>query len=103
VEKEYQADQDYTDIPRRSTIIERVESIQSWIAASVLPLYTEQITIPPASMNPAERLISTFSLYSELKEAEIESDYQPIFERLQREWQYVGGLVRSCFYLMDIH
>lgn len=74
-----------------------VKSIHTWIAACVLPQYTQQITIPPASMNPAERAISAFTLYSELKEAAAgtESDYEPIFERLQREWQYVGGLVSS--------
>ncbi|KXN87176.1 hypothetical protein AN958_09102 [Leucoagaricus sp. SymC.cos] len=86
------------DIPetvfsQSSTVIEVVESIQSWIAASVIPLYTQQLTVPPAYMNPAERVVSSFTLYSELKEACTESEYQPVFDRLQREWQYVGGLV----------
>jgi len=46
-------------------------------------------------MNPAERVVSAFTLYSELKGAETDSDYEPIFERLQREWQYVGGLLAA--------
>jgi hypothetical protein len=81
-------------IPRRYPLSETVESIHSWIAASVLPVYTEKLTVPPSYMNPAQRAISTFTLYGELKEASLESEYLPIFERLQREWQYVGGLVR---------
>ncbi len=79
--------------PERSSFTRTVHSIHTWIAASVLPQYTQQLTAPPASMNPAERAISVFTLYTELKEADGESEYEPIFERLQREWQYVGGLV----------
>lgn len=85
--------QPISTILEHSNFTRAVNSIHTWIAASVLPQYTQQITVPPASMNPAERAISAFTLYCELKEAETESDYEPIFERLQREWQYVGGLV----------
>lgn len=76
-----------------SRVTQVVRTVQTWIAASVIPQYTQEINVPPSYINPAERAVSTFTLYGELKEAVMESEYQPIFERLQREWQYVGGLV----------
>lgn len=82
-------------IPKRSTLTDTVESIHQWIAASLLPVYTEKITVPPSYMNSAERALSSFTLYCELKEAQLESEYEPVFERLQREWQYVGGLLAA--------
>jgi hypothetical protein len=72
-----------------------VRTVQTWIAASIIPLHTKQIDVLPPYDNPAERIVSTFTLYGELKKAHLASEYQPIFERLQKEWQYVGGLV-SC-------
>lgn len=83
----------HESIPKRSAIAYAFESVHTWIAASVLPQYTQEITVPPAPMNFAERMVSAFTFYGELKEAGTESDYEPAFERLQREWQYAGGLV----------
>ena len=80
-------------IPSRTKLIESFTRIDSWISASLLPVHAETITVPPSYMNSAERVMSIFTLYSELKEAVEESEYQKIFERLQREWQYMGGLV----------
>lgn len=82
-----------TPIPSPTKFIESFTRIDSWISASLLPVHAKPITIPPSHMSSAERVMSTFTLYSELKEAVEESEYQTIFERLQREWQYVGGLV----------
>ncbi|XP_006457701.1 hypothetical protein AGABI2DRAFT_64161 [Agaricus bisporus var. bisporus H97] len=78
-----------------SRVTQVVRTVQTWIAASVIPQYTQEINVPPSYINPAERAVSTFTLYGELKEAVMESEYQPIFERLQREWQYVGGLLAA--------
>lgn len=83
-------------ISDRNNLTETFTSIHSWISASLLPVHTKTIAVPPSSMNSAERAVSSFTLYSELKEAAEESEYQTIYERLQREWQYVGGLVSPC-------
>lgn len=81
-------------IPSRTKLIEPFTRIDSWISASLLPVHAETIAVPPSYTNSTERVLSSFTLYSELKEAMGESEYQTIFERLQREWQYMGGLVR---------
>jgi hypothetical protein len=86
-------EEESTYIPAGVTQV--VQTVQTWIAASVIPLYTQEIDVPQPYVNPAVRVVSTFTLYGELKKARGDSEYQSIFERLQREWQYVGGLV-SC-------
>lgn len=91
--------QDTPPIPilSRTKLIEQFTRIDSWISASLLPVHAETITVPPSYMNSAERIVSSFTLYSGLKEAVEESEYQTIFEKLQREWQYIGGLVGPFF------
>ena len=78
-------------IPHKQT------SIQSWIAFSLLPRYTEKVEVPP-SMSRLEKILASFTMYSHLKEANMDSHFEQVFVRLQMEWTYIGGLVcRSRF------
>lgn len=63
-----------------------------WVAASLLPQYTEKVEVPD-DMNFAERFLSSFTCYRELRDATVESDYGAVYVRLQMEWTYTGGLV----------
>ena len=73
-------------IPQKQT------SIQSWIAFSLLPRYTEKVEVPP-SLSRLERILASFTMYSQLKEANMDSHFEQVFLRLQLEWTYMGGLV----------
>ncbi|KAJ7497701.1 hypothetical protein FB451DRAFT_1212450 [Mycena latifolia] len=65
-----------------------------WIAASLLPQYTERIEVPPPpGMNVFERAISSFTVYSEMKRASCDDDFERIFTRLQLEWTYTAGVL----------
>ena len=64
----------------------------AWIAASLLPVYTEKVPIP-SDMNAAERAVCSFTFYNDLRQATHESHYEKVFERMQKEWTYIGGLV----------
>lgn len=57
---------------------------------AVLPQYSER---DPASdgLNIFGRLVSTFTLYNELRSVRLEDQYEPIFRRQLSEWTYVGG------------
>jgi len=64
----------------------------NWVAASVLPKYTEKIETPSSLTRP-EAVVATFTMYYELKEAQLDSHYEKVFHRLQMEWTYIGGLL----------
>ncbi|KAG6808686.1 hypothetical protein H0H92_003248 [Tricholoma furcatifolium] len=66
-----------------------------WVQAiwpTVLPQYTERIEVP-GDMSFVERILASFTTYSELKAARLDSQYEKVFTRLQLEWTYVGGLL----------
>jgi hypothetical protein len=65
-----------------------------WLFPSLLPSYTEKIEVdsPPSYV---ERALSSFTMYRELKEATLDSQFEAVFQRLQQEWTFVGGLVRT--------
>jgi len=44
-------------------------------------------------MNFAEEMLASFTPYREMKEANGDSQFEKIFNRLQQEWTYVGGLL----------
>lgn len=67
-------------------------SIERWIAFSILPRYTEKVEIPP-SLSLLERILASFTMYNDLKEASMDSQFELVFVRLQLEWTYIGGLV----------
>ena len=67
-------------------------SIRSWIAFSLLPRYTEKVEVTP-SLSRLERILASFTMYSQLKEANMDSHFERVFLRLQLEWTYMGGLV----------
>ncbi|KDQ31513.1 hypothetical protein PLEOSDRAFT_23374 [Pleurotus ostreatus PC15] len=73
-----------------------VSNSLSWIAASMLPQYTEKperTTDISPDLSRAELLLSAFTMYSELKDACLDSQFEKIFTRLQTEWTYIGGLL----------
>jgi hypothetical protein len=72
-------------------------SIRSWIAFSLLPRYTEKVEVPP-SLTRLERILASFTMYSQLKEANMDSHFEQVFLRLQLEWTYIGGLVCSILF-----
>ena len=75
-----------TPIPHKQT------SIQSWIAFSLLPRYTEKVEVPP-SLSRLEMILASCTMYNQLKEANMDSHFEQVFLRLQLEWTYMGGLV----------
>jgi len=65
-----------------------------WIAASLLPRYTERIEVPPdPGLNFFERAISSFTVYNEMKQARCNDDFDRVFTRLQIEWSYTAGIL----------
>ncbi|KAJ6498891.1 hypothetical protein C8R45DRAFT_980319 [Mycena sanguinolenta] len=65
-----------------------------WIAASLLPQYTERIEVPPEpGLNFFERALASFTIYSEMKRASCDDDFDRIFTRLQVEWTYTAGIL----------
>lgn len=71
-----------------------------WIAASLLPQYTERIEVPPdPGLNFFERAISSFTVYNEMKQARCNDDFDRVFTRLQIEWSYTAGIVSLYLYI----
>ncbi|OAX36532.1 hypothetical protein K503DRAFT_744218 [Rhizopogon vinicolor AM-OR11-026] len=60
------------------------------IAPSLLPRYTEQISVDN-SVSFIEALVDSFSCYRELREACSDSEYERILEKLNSEWYFVGA------------
>ncbi|KAF8803090.1 hypothetical protein BYT27DRAFT_7195962 [Phlegmacium glaucopus] len=77
---------------RTVTVSHQQSSIKRWIAFSLLPRYTEKVEVPPP-LGPLERILASFTMYSELKEANMDSHFERVFVRLQMEWTYTGGLL----------
>jgi hypothetical protein len=73
-------------------------NIEFWIAFSLLPRYTEKVEVPPF-LNPMERILACFTLYRELKEANVDSHFEQVFVRLQLEWTYMGGLICRFYFI----
>lgn len=73
------------------------------IFPSLLPQYTEKVEVP-SDMTLLERMLSAFTMYGELKNATLDSQYERVFGRLQMEWTYIGGLVRlmATYYSIDL-
>ena len=69
-------------------------SFSDWIAASILPRFTDQISVS-SNMSVIESALDSFTTYRELREACLDSQFEQILARLQAEWYYVGGSVRS--------
>ncbi|KAJ6521969.1 hypothetical protein DFH09DRAFT_1192127 [Mycena vulgaris] len=65
-----------------------------WIAASLLPRYTERIEVPPdPGLNFFERVVSSFTMYSEMKRARCDDEFEVIFSRLKLEWTAGIGIL----------
>ncbi|KAG2148700.1 uncharacterized protein EDB93DRAFT_1144346 [Suillus bovinus] len=77
----------FTDNADSSTLVDVVP-----FAPSLLPSYTEQISVDD-SLSLIDALVDSFSVYSELREACSDSEYERILEKLRSEWYYVGASV----------
>lgn len=87
------------DIPAELECVEDVIdipaiSIGSWLAASVLPRYVDQVSIG-STMSVAESTLSSITSYRELRDASLDTDFEKIRSSLQFEWCFVGGIVRA--------
>lgn len=47
----------------------------------------------PPTLSRLERILASFTMYSQLKDANMDSHFEHVFLRLQLEWTYMGGLV----------
>ena len=65
-----------------------------WFAASILPSYTETISIE-SQASTVDSIVDSFSPYRELREAQLDSDYERVLTELRAEWRFVGGSVRK--------
>ncbi|KAK0197633.1 hypothetical protein F5146DRAFT_1016262 [Armillaria mellea] len=70
--------------PRRSTLISPLT------VPSPLPQYRD-VDEPLPEFNLTERLISSFTIYRELKCAKLEKDFEVAFSKQQEEWTYVAA------------
>ncbi|KAF8987757.1 hypothetical protein BDQ17DRAFT_538122 [Cyathus striatus] len=69
-------------------------SVLNWLAPSLLPQYTETEQIEVKETKGwARRVVGSFTMYEELRDACAESDYECVFRRIVMEWSYVGGLL----------
>ncbi|KAG1735994.1 hypothetical protein EDB19DRAFT_1722862 [Suillus lakei] len=60
------------------------------LSASLLPRYTEQISVDN-SLSFIDALVDSFSSYSKLREACSDSEYERVLEKLTSEWYFVGA------------
>ena len=65
-----------------------------WFAASMLPTYTETLSID-SRVSTVDSIVDSFSPYRELREARVDSDYERVLTDLSTEWRFVGGSVRK--------
>jgi hypothetical protein len=63
------------------------------VAPSLLPRYTEQISVDN-SLSFIDAIVDSFSPYRELREACSDSEFERILEKLNSEWYFVGASVR---------
>lgn len=68
-------------------------SAGSWLAASILPRYADQVSVG-STMSVAESTLSCITSYRELRDASLDTDFEKIRSSLQFEWCFVGGTVR---------
>ncbi|TFK72754.1 hypothetical protein BDN72DRAFT_792046 [Pluteus cervinus] len=59
-----------------------------WIAPSILPTYTEAITLEPTRMSLLQRFVASFTVYNDLRSACLDSQFDSVFQRLKGEWWF---------------
>jgi hypothetical protein len=69
------------------------------LAPSLLPVYTEQISVDN-SLSFIDALVDSFSSYSELRGARSDFEYERILEKLTSEWYFVGASVRDAITIL---
>ncbi|KAG1751903.1 hypothetical protein EDB19DRAFT_1674466 [Suillus lakei] len=67
------------------------------LAPSLLPRYTEQISVDN-SLSFIDALVNSFSSYSELREACSDSGYGRVLEKLMSEWYFVGASLDAAVF-----
>lgn len=65
-------------------------SIGSWMVASLLPRYVDQVSVA-STLSVAESTVSRFSIYQELRDASIDEDFEKVKTAMMTEWTYVGA------------
>ncbi|KAG9309315.1 hypothetical protein JVU11DRAFT_10803 [Chiua virens] len=61
-----------------------------WFAASILPAYTETISVT-TQVSTVDSIVDSFTPYRELREAQLDSEYERVLTELCAEWRFVGG------------
>ncbi|EDR13445.1 uncharacterized protein LACBIDRAFT_323094 [Laccaria bicolor S238N-H82] len=67
--------------------------IRDLMRTRILCRFPTNRQIAALSLSLMERVLASFTMYSELKEATTDSEYDKVFARLQMEWTYIGGLL----------
>ncbi|TFK23268.1 hypothetical protein FA15DRAFT_695183 [Coprinopsis marcescibilis] len=83
-------------------------STTQWFTASLLPQHTLDHSKPPVPpytetievyepvdlrMSWWERFIATFTMYAEIRDARMDSEFEAIFQRMRMEWTFIGTLL----------
>jgi hypothetical protein len=76
-------------------------SIGSWMVASLLPRYVDQVSVA-STLSVAESTVSRFSIYQELRDASIDEDFEKVKTAMMTEWTYVGACVREVVVCSDL-
>jgi hypothetical protein len=91
--KESGLDMVITQFAEDDVVTHQVGGGFGWLFPSLLPQYTaDQISVT-STMSVAESALDTITMYRELREASLDSQFEAILVRLQSEWAYVGASV----------
>lgn len=82
----------FTDEEEEDSDIVKGSGRRLWLAASMLPTYTEAIIVDSRA-STIDSIVDAFSPYRELREARVDSDYERVLNKLCSEWRFVGGSV----------
>lgn len=64
-----------------------------------LPLYAEKVTVPP-DFSAGEKLLASCTMYGDLSVAKTDDHFEPVYRRVQQEWNQSGALVRVLLKLV---
>jgi hypothetical protein len=67
-------------------------NLGSWVAASLLPQHMDKVSIA-STTSVAESVLSSFTMYGELQNACLDSQYEQVLSKTLAEWYFVGASV----------
>ncbi|KAJ7646875.1 hypothetical protein FB45DRAFT_891708 [Roridomyces roridus] len=92
-------DEEEEELMRPRTPVKKSFNPIQWImAGSFLPQHTVQTPAPPpdpGAMNFFERVLTTFTIYDELRRARCDDDFERVFKRLQSEWMWNATILMA--------